>query len=165
LGRAYRFFGVHSLESSEIRLAVIGVLLPSVFILGFSSLAAVLPVGLKSLSHSGPHGLTEILYAFASGAGNNGSAFGGLNANTPFYNFSLSISMLIGRFGVIVPVLGLAGLLSRKTPVPESAGTFPVTGALFGVLLMGAVVIVGALTFFPSLALGPILEHLQFVAR
>ncbi|NBO39678.1 potassium-transporting ATPase subunit KdpA, partial [bacterium] len=164
IGRTPEYLG-KKIEAAEIRLAVVGVLLPSVLILVFSSLAAVLPSALKSLSHTGAHGLTEILYAFSSSAGNNGSAFAGLNANTIFYNVTLAVCMFVGRFGVIVPVLALAGHLSRKAAVPESAGTFPVSGVLFASLLGGVVLIVGALTFFPALALGPIVEHLQFLGK
>jgi K+-transporting ATPase ATPase A chain len=111
------------------------------------------------LNNNGPHGLSEILYAYTSGAGNNGSAFAGLNANTPWYDTTLGIDMLLGRFGMMVPLLALAGSLARKKIIPASAGTFPVTGTTFVLLLIGTVILVGALTFLPALALGPIVEH------
>jgi potassium-transporting ATPase potassium-binding subunit len=117
-------------------------------------------IGLSSLNNSGPHGLSEILYAFTSAVGNNGSAFAGLNANTWWYNVVLGWAMLGGRFLMIVPVLALAGNLARKKRVPPSTGTFPVNGAMFTVLLTGVILILGALTFFPVLSLGPVLEHL-----
>jgi K+-transporting ATPase ATPase A chain len=110
-------------------------------------------------NNNGPHGFTEILYAYSSATGNNGSAFAGIGANTPWYNTTLAFAMLVGRFAMIVPIMALAGSLGRKKQVPESAGTFPVSGALFTLLLMGTVLIVGALNFFPALTLGPIVEH------
>ena len=161
VGRSPEFLG-KKIEAPEIKLAVIGVLLPSVLILGGSAIAVMSEAGLKSLAHQGPHGLSEILYAFSSAAGNNGSSFGGLTSNTPFYNYMLSIALFFGRFGVILPVLGLAGLLARKKAVPDSAGTFPAYGTLFGTLLFSVALIVGALTFLPALVLGPIVEHLMF---
>jgi K+-transporting ATPase ATPase A chain len=130
-------------------------------ILGFSAVTLMMPnLGLSSLANGGPHGLSEILYAYTSTTGNNGSAFAGLNANTRWYNLSLTASMLIGRFLMIVPMLAIAGSLARKKLVPPSPGTFPVHTPLFAVLLVGVILIVGALTFFPALSLGPILEHL-----
>jgi len=117
-------------------------------------------MGLSSLSNNGPHGLTEILYAFTSAAGNNGSAFAGLNANTHWYNITLGFTMLAGRFLMMIPMLAIAGNLAQKKTVPPSPGTFPVNTSLFTILLTGIVLIVGALTFFPVLSLGPILEHL-----
>jgi K+-transporting ATPase ATPase A chain len=117
-------------------------------------------LGLSALTNHGPHGLSEILYAYASATGNNGSAFAGLSANTHWYNYSLSVAMFFGRFLMIVPMLAIAGNLAAKKIVPETAGTFPVTTPLFTVLLTGVIVIVGALTFFPVLSLGPVLEHL-----
>jgi K+-transporting ATPase ATPase A chain len=121
-------------------------------------------LGLTSLNNSGPHGLSEILYAFTSGAGNNGSAFAGLNANTLWYNSTLGINMLFGRFFMIIPTLAIAGSLVRKKSVPPSLGTFPVTTPLFTGLLVSVILIVGALTFFPVLSLGPIVEHLLMYA-
>jgi len=164
VGRSPEFLG-KKIEAPEIRLAVIGVLLPSVFILVGSAIACSTKIGLSSLTHSGPHGLSEILYGFSSATGNNGSAFGGLSANTPFYNYALGAAMFFGRFGVLIPALWLGGLLSTKRAVPESAGTFPVSGVLFSVLLLSVSLIVGALTFLPALSLGPIVEHLQMFAK
>jgi K+-transporting ATPase ATPase A chain len=117
-------------------------------------------LGLGSLTNHGPHGLSEILYAYISATGNNGSAFAGLNANTHWYNYSLAFAMFFGRFMMIVPMLAIAGNLAGKKSVPASAGTFPVTTPLFAILLIGVILIVGALTFFPALSLGPVLEHL-----
>jgi K+-transporting ATPase ATPase A chain len=114
---------------------------------------------LSSLNNGGPHGLSEILYAFTSAAGNNGSAFAGLNANTPWYNVALGLTMLIGRFWMMIPALAIAGVLAGKKTAPPGAGTLPTTGPLFSALLVGVIVIVGALTFFPALSLGPIVEH------
>jgi K+-transporting ATPase ATPase A chain len=121
--------------------------------------ASATDAGRASLNNAGPHGLSEILYAFTSGAGNNGSAFAGLNANTLFYNTALGITMLVGRFLMIVPVLGIAGSMIAKKTVPPGPGTFPTDGMLFTGLLVGVVLIVGALTFFPALSLGPVVEH------
>jgi K+-transporting ATPase ATPase A chain len=128
-------------------------------ILGFTAWASVSNWGTSSLANQGPHGLSEILYAYTSGAGNNGSAFAGLNANTPWYDTTLGVDMLLGRFGMIVPLLALAGSLARKKIIPANAGTFPVTGITFVALLVGTVILVGALTFLPALTLGPIVEH------
>jgi len=130
-------------------------------ILGFSSIAILMPnLGLSSLTNHGPHGLSEILYAYTSATGNNGSAFAGLNANTHWYNYSLAAAMFFGRFMMIVPMLAIAGNLANKKAVPASAGTFPVTTPLFTTLLTGVIIIVGALTFIPAITLGPVLEHL-----
>jgi potassium-transporting ATPase potassium-binding subunit len=164
VGRSPEFLG-KKIEAGEIKLAVVGVLLPSVFILGFSALSCLIPAGLSALSHQGPHGLSEILYAFSSAAGNNGSALGGLSVNTPYYNYLLAIAIFMGRFGVILPVLALAGLLVSKKTIPETSGTFPVSGPLFSFLLASVLLIVGALTFLPALALGPIVEHLLMVTQ
>jgi K+-transporting ATPase ATPase A chain len=129
-------------------------------ILALAAISSVEGFGTSSISNPGPHGLTQILYAFTSMAGNNGSAFGGLNGNTFWYNNAGAVTMLVGRFFMIIPMLAIAGNLARKKLVPPSLGTFPVTTPLFSVLLVGVIVIVGALTFFPALSLGPILEHL-----
>lgn len=158
IGRTPEIFG-KKLEPYEMIMATIAVILPSVIQLIFSAIASSHSFGLSSLNNTGPHGLSEILYAFASGAGNNGSAFASLNANTPFYNLSIAFAMLIGRFGTILPSLAIAGSLINKRFVPEEA-KFPTTGPLFVVMLVTVVIIVGALTFFPALVLGPILEHL-----
>ena len=145
------------------KLAMLYVLVFPLLILGFAAWAAVVPYGASSIANPGPHGLSEILYAFASGAGNNGSAFAGLNANTRFYNLALGADMLVGRFLMIVPALGIAGSMVDKKMVPAGPGTFPTSGALFVALLVAVVLIVGALTFFPALSLGPLVEH--FAAR
>jgi K+-transporting ATPase ATPase A chain len=158
VGRTPEYLG-KKIGATEVKLAALAVLAPSAAILLFTALACVSPWGLAGLNNGGPHGFSEILYAYSSAAGNNGSAFAGLSANTPQYNASLGIVMWIGRFFVIIPALALAGSLAAKQPVPTSAGSFPVAGMTFGVILTGTVLIVGALTFMPALALGPILEH------
>ena len=141
-------------------MATIAILIPASSILLGSALAAATDFGTSSLNNAGPHGLSEMLYAYVSCTGNNGSAFAGLNANTLFYNLTLSVALLLGRFGVIIPVLAIAGSMAEKKIAPPGAGTFPTHGALFITLLAVMVVIVGALTFLPALALGPIVEHL-----
>jgi potassium-transporting ATPase potassium-binding subunit len=163
VGRTPEYLG-KKIEAHEVKLAMLSVLILTLIILGFSAAASRLPAGLSSLNNKGPHGFSEILYAFTSGAGNNGSAFAGLNANTLFYNIALGFDMFFGRFFMLIPILGIAGSLAAKKKIPESAGTFPVTGPLFTILLIGVVVIVGALTFFPAFALGPIVEHLLMKA-
>lgn len=163
VGRTPEYLG-KKIEAGEIKLAVIGVLAPSVIILVFSAIACISDVGLSSLANKGPHGLSEILYAFASAAGNNGSAFAGLNGNTTFYNTMLGMAMLVGRYAVIFPVLAIAGSLAAKKQTPPSTGTFPTEGGLFATLLGSTVLIVGALTFFPALCLGPIIEHFLMLA-
>jgi K+-transporting ATPase ATPase A chain len=162
VGRTPEYLG-KKIESREIKLAMLYVLIFPLIILGFSAWAAVAPYALSSLNNAGPHGLSEILYAFSSAGGNNGSAFAGLNANTPWWNVSMGIAMLAGRFWMMIPVLGIAGAMVGKKTVPPSLGTFPTNGLLFMVLLIGVVLIVGALTFFPVLSLGPVLE--EFLAR
>jgi len=159
VGRTPEYLG-KKIESHEVKLAMLSVLVLTLSILGFSAAASVLPAGLSSLNNKGAHGFSEILYAFLSGAGNNGSAFAGLNANTLFYNSTLGVDMFLGRFFMLIPILGIAGSLAAKKKVPASAGTFPVTGPLFSLLLVGVIVIVGALTFFPAFSLGPIVEQL-----
>jgi len=158
VGRTPEFLG-KKIESFEVRMAAIALLLPSGCILVSSALASISELGTTSINNFGPHGFSEILYAFASQAGNNGSAFAGLNSNTPFYNVLGGIVMLIGRFGVLVPLLAIAGSLANKNITPFSSGTFPTDTFLFGLLLFGTIMIVGALTFFPALVLGPIMEH------
>lgn len=147
------------IEAPEVVYALLGVLLPSAAILFLASISCVLPQGLASLGNKGPHGLSEILYAFTSASQNNGSAFASLNADTAYYNITTAIAMLIGRYGFMIPSLAIAGSLVRKKYVPPSAGTFPTEGYLFITLLIGVIIIVGALTFFPALCLGPIMEH------
>jgi potassium-transporting ATPase potassium-binding subunit len=159
VGRTPEYLG-KKIESHEVKLAMLSVLILTLCILGFSAAASVTPAGLSSRNNAGPHGFSEILYAYTSGAGNNGSAFAGLNANTLFYNTTLGFDMFLGRFFMLIPILGIAGSLAAKKKVPESAGTFPVTGSLFTILLVGVIVIVGALTFFPAFSLGPVVEHL-----
>lgn len=159
VGRTPEYFG-KKIEAYEIKWAIVGILIPSVVILFFTALGVTTKPGLASILNKGPHGFFEVLYAFSSGAGNNGSAFAGLNANTPFYNILIGIIMLIGRFGVIIPVLAIAGNLVKKNITPETAGTLSTNNFLFGFLLLSVIIIVGALTFFPALSIGPIIEHL-----
>jgi K+-transporting ATPase ATPase A chain len=158
VGRTPEYLG-KKIEAREIKLAIIAVLLPSACILLLSALAIVTDAGLSSRANSGPHGLSEILYAFSSGAGNNGSAFAGLNANTTFYNTLIGLAMWVGRFGVIVPALAIAGNMVTKRVAPPSPGTFPTDSPLFAGLLIAVILIVGALTFFPALSLGPVVEQ------
>ncbi len=163
VGRTPEYLG-KKIEAWEMKMATLAILIPSVVILLGSAFAAVIPQGTNSIANPGPHGLSEILYAFASAAGNNGSAFGGLNANTPFYNLALAKAMFLGRFGVIIPVLAIAGSLAEKKISPPGQGTFPTNGWLFAVLLAGVVLVIGALTYMPALALGPVVEHLQMLS-
>jgi K+-transporting ATPase ATPase A chain len=158
VGRTPEYFG-KKIEAYEIKWAIVGVLIPSVCILFFTALGATTETGLSSILNKGPHGFSEILYAFSSGAGNNGSAFAGLNANTVFYNVLIGIAMLFGRFGVIIPVLAIAGSLVKKNIAPETSGTLRTDNPLFAFLLLSIILIVGALTFFPALSIGPIIEH------
>ena len=158
VGRTPEYLG-KKIEAREMKLAMLYVLIFPLLILGFAAWAAVAPYGVSSLANKGPHGLSEILYAFSSGAGNNGSAFAGLNANTRFWNLALGFDMLAGRFLMIVPALAIAGSMVDKKMVPAGPGTFPTNGALFAALLVGVILIVGALTFFPALSLGPLVEH------
>ena len=162
VGRTPEYLG-KKIEAREMKMATLAVLIPAVTILAGSAAAAATAFGVGSVANPGPHGLSEILYAFSSSAGNNGSAFAGLNANTAFYNLMLAAAMLIGRFGVILSVLAIAGSLAEKKISPPGPGTFPTHGWLFAVLLAGVVMIVGALTFMPALALGPVVEHLQMI--
>jgi K+-transporting ATPase ATPase A chain len=158
VGRTPEYLG-KKIEAKEIKLTVIYILIFPLAVLLFSAWSAVSPQGLASLNNPGPHGLTEILYAYSSGAGNNGSAFAGLSADTPWWNVTLSIAMLLGRFAMILPVLAIAGSMAGKKTAEASSGTFPTDGPTFTVLLVGVILIVGALTFFPALTLGPVLEH------
>jgi potassium-transporting ATPase potassium-binding subunit len=163
VGRTPEYLG-KKIESYDVKMAMLAILILTFTILGFSAVAIVKPFGASSISNPGPHGLSQVLYAYVSSTGNNGSAFGGLNVNTMWYNTSTAVAQLLGRFFMIIPVLAIAGSLARKKTVPESAGTFPVTGGLFAGLLVSTILIVGALTFFPALSLGPILEHLLMSA-
>jgi len=159
VGRTPEYLG-KKLEAKEVKMAMLAILILPLSILGFTALASVLPAGLAGLNNSGPHGFSEILYAYSSGTGNNGSAFAGLNANTPFYNTTIGLAMLLGRFAFIVPMMAVAGSLAEKKIVPPSAGTFPTHTPLFVGLLCGVILIIGGLTYFPALALGPLVEHL-----
>ncbi|GGE78139.1 potassium-transporting ATPase subunit KdpA [Sphingomonas prati] len=162
VGRTPEYVG-KKIESREVKLAVLAIAVLPLMILGLTSLSAVLQAGLAGPLNKGPHGFSEILYAFTSAVGNNGSAFAGLTANTPYYNGLLGIAMWFGRFFVIVPMLAIAGSLAAKRHVPESAGSFPTTGGLWVGLLVGIILILGGLTFLPSLALGPIADHLAMI--
>jgi K+-transporting ATPase ATPase A chain len=163
VGRTPEYLG-KSIQAYEVQMAMLAILVFPLTVLVLTGISLVSPgFGLASLLNHGPHGLTEVLYAFTSGTGNNGSAFAGLDVNTPWYNTTIGLATLVGRFFVIVPTLAIAGSLGKKKRVPPSAGTFPVTSPLFAGLLVGVIVIVGALTFFPALSLGPIVEHLLMV--
>jgi K+-transporting ATPase ATPase A chain len=159
VGRTPEYLG-KKVEAFEVKMAIIAVLAPALVILIFSAWALVNYAGLAGIHNGGPHGLSELLYAFTSAAGNNGSAFAGLDANTPFYNIMLGIGMLIGRFGVIIPVMAIAGGMAKKKIIPLSTGTFRTDNALFAGLLIAVILIIGGLTFFPALSLGPVAEHL-----
>jgi K+-transporting ATPase ATPase A chain len=159
VGRTPEYLG-KKVEAYEMKMAMLVVLVLGASILGFTALATVTTQGLAGPLNAGPHGFSEILYAYSSQTGNNGSAFGGLTGNTPFYNITGAFAMLIGRYGMIVPILALAGSMAGKRRVAASLGTFPTTGVLFSVLVVGVIIIVGALTFFPALSLGPIVEQL-----
>jgi K+-transporting ATPase ATPase A chain len=158
VGRTPEYLG-KKLESREVKMAILAILILPLSILGFTAVAAVIPAGLAGPANMGPHGFSEILYAYTSGTGNNGSAFAGISANTPFYNVTIGFATLIGRFLMIVPMLAVAGSLAAKKIVPPSAGTFPTHTPLFVGLLVGVILIVGGLTYFPALALGPVVEH------
>ncbi len=157
VGRTPEYLG-KKIEAREVKLTMLAVLCLPLIMLGFTAFAVVLPAGLSTISASGPHGFTEALYAYVSGAGNNGSAFAGLSPDT-YWNTTMGIDMLAGRFLVMIPALAIAGAMAAKKTVPPSAGTFPTTGALFVGLVVGVIIIVGGLTFFPAVALGPIVEH------
>ena len=163
VGRTPEYLG-KKIEAREVKMTVLAILCMPLALLGFLAIASVSPTALKSLANNGPHGFSEMLYAYTSAVGNNGSAFAGLSANLPFWNLTLGIAMLVGRFAVIVPMLAIAGSMAAKKFTPPSAGSFPTDGALFIALLVAIVVIVGGLTYFPALALGPIVEHLSLLA-
>ena len=163
VGRTPEFMG-KKIESHEMKLAMLAVLILPLVILGFTAVAAMLPAALASLANAGPRGLTELLYAYSSAAGNNGSAFAGLSANTIWFNTTLGIAMALGRFAYVVPVMAIAGSLAAKTRAPQSSGTFPTDTPLFIGLLVGVILILGGLQFFPALALGPIVEHVLMLA-
>jgi K+-transporting ATPase ATPase A chain len=163
VGRTPEYLG-KKIEAYDVKMAMLAILVLSFSILAFSAISVVKPSGLAGITNPGPHGLSQILYAYTSATGNNGSAFAGLSANTMWYNATLACAMLLGRFFMVIPILAIAGNLVRKKITPASLGTFPVTGGLFTGLLVSTIVVVGALTFFPALSLGPILEHLLMAA-
>ena len=158
VGRTPEYLG-KKIESYEVKMAMLALLVLAIDILAFAAWASVSQWGLAGLNNSGPHGLSEMLYAYTSSTGNNGSAFAGLNANTRWYNTTLGISMLVGRFLMIVPILAMAGSLAAKKVAPANVGSFPVSGGTFLILLLGTVLLVGALNFLPALTLGPVVEH------
>jgi K+-transporting ATPase ATPase A chain len=164
VGRTPEYVG-KKIEAREVKMAMLAILVLPLMYLGWTAVAVVLPSAVASMANSGPHGFTEVLYAFTSATGNNGSAFGGLTGNTFFYNLTLASSMFVGRFFMIVPAMALAGSLAAKKSIPPSAGTLPTTGGLFVGLVVGVILIIGGLTFFPALALGPIVEHLAMNAN
>jgi potassium-transporting ATPase potassium-binding subunit len=159
VGRTPEYLG-KKIEKREMQWVTVSILSPGALILIGAGISSILPVALSSLGNKGPHGLSEIIYAFTSAAGNNGSAFAGLNANTDYYNLTLGFVMMLARLAIIIPSLAVAGLLARKKITPPSAGTFSTDGLLFGILLICVILIIGALTFFPAMSLGPIVEHL-----
>jgi potassium-transporting ATPase potassium-binding subunit len=163
VGRTPEYIG-KKIEAREVKLAMLAILVLPLMILGWTAVAVVYPPAVASMANPGPHGFSEVLYAFTSQTANNGSAFGGLTGNTLFYNLTGGISMLVGRFGMIVPTMAIAGSLAAKKSVPLSAGTFPTDSTLFVGLVLGVIVIIGGLTFFPALALGPIVEHLAMAS-
>jgi len=158
VGRTPEYLG-KKIQSYEVKMSMLALLVLCLSILGFAAWAAVSQWGLAGLNNSGPHGLSEIIYAYSSATGNNGSAFAGLTANTPWYDTTLGIAMFIGRFMMIIPIMAIAGSLAAKKTTPFSVGTFPVSGFTFVALLIGTILLVGALNFLPCLALGPIVEH------
>jgi K+-transporting ATPase ATPase A chain len=173
VGRTPEYVG-KKIEQKEVKMAIIAILATSLVILCFTAISSVAPFAANhywnppgpstaNLNNGGPHGFSEILYTYSSGAGNNGSAFAGINANTPWYNLSIGLDMLVGRFLFIIPALAIAGSLASKKLIPVTSGTLPTNGSLFVILLIGTVVIVGALTYFPALSLGPIVEHMQML--
>ncbi len=164
VGRTPEYVG-KKIEAKEVKMAMLAILVLPLMYLGFTAVAVVYPTAVASMANAGPHGFSEVLYAFTSQTANNGSAFGGLTGNIPFYNVTGAIAMLVGRFWMIVPAMAIAGSLAAKKSVPPSVGTFPTTGGLFVGLLVGVILIIGGLTFFPALALGPIVEHLSMRAN
>ncbi len=164
VGRTPEYVG-KKIESREVKMAMLAILVLPLMYLGWTAVAVVLPSAVASMANAGPHGFTEVLYAYTSQTGNNGSAFAGLTGNTPFYNITGGVAMFVGRFFMIVPAMALAGSLAGKKSIPPSAGTLPTTGGLFVGLVVGVILIIGGLTFFPALALGPIVEHLAMTAN
>ena len=163
VGRTPEYVG-KKIEAKEVKMAMLAILVLPLMYLGWTAVAAVNPDGVSQLGNPGPHGFTEMLYLYTSSTGNNGSAFAGLTGNTPFYNVTGAIAMFVGRFWMIIPAMAIAGSLAAKKSIPVSSGTFPTTGGLFVGLVVGVIVIIGGLTFFPALALGPIVEHLAMIA-
>jgi len=164
VGRTPEYVG-KKIEAREVKMAMLAILVLPLMYLGWTAVAVVLPSAVASMANAGPHGFTEVLYAYTSQTGNNGSAFAGLTGNTPFYNITGGVAMFVGRFFMIIPAMAIAGSLVQKKSVPASAGTFPTTGGLFVGLVVGVILIIGGLTFFPALALGPIVEHLAMNAN
>ena len=163
VGRTPEYVG-KKIEAREVKMAMLAILILPLMMLGWTAIAVVYEPAVASIGNAGPHGFSEVLYAFTSQAANNGSAFAGLTGNTPFYNLAGAVAMFIGRFWMIVPAMAIAGSLAAKKTVAASNGTFPTTGGLFVGLLVGVILIVGGLTFFPALALGPLAEHLAMLA-
>jgi K+-transporting ATPase ATPase A chain len=163
VGRTPEYVG-KKIEAKEVKMAMLAILILPLMYLGWTAVAVIYPPTVASMANAGPHGFSEVLYAYTSQTANNGSAFAGLTGNTPFYNLTGAISMLIGRFWMIIPAMAIAGSLAQKKVVAASGGTFPTTSGLFVGLLVGVILIVGGLTFFPALALGPIVEHLAMQA-
>ncbi|HET6839064.1 MAG TPA: potassium-transporting ATPase subunit KdpA, partial [Bradyrhizobium sp.] len=163
VGRTPEYVG-KKIEAREVKMAMLAILVLPLMYLGWTAIAVVLPSAVASMANAGPHGFTEVLYAYTSQTGNNGSAFAGLTGNTPFYNITGGVAMFVGRFFMIVPAMAIAGSLAGKKSIPPSAGTLPTTGGLFVGLVVGVILIIGGLTFFPALALGPIVEHLAMTA-
>ncbi len=163
VGRTPEYVG-KKIEAKEVKMAMLAILVLPLMYLGWTAVAMLVPSAVAAMNNPGPHGFTEVLYAYVSQDGNNGSAFAGLSANTAFYNITGAVAMFVGRFLMIVPAMAIAGSLAAKKSIPASAGTFPTTGGLFVGLLVGVIVIVGGLTFFPALALGPIVEQLAINA-
>jgi K+-transporting ATPase ATPase A chain len=164
VGRTPEYVG-KKIEAREVKMAMLAILVLPLMYLGWTAVGVVLPSAVASMNNAGPHGFTEVLYAYTSATGNNGSAFGGLSGNTFFYNLTLASAMFVGRFFMIVPAMAMAGSLASKKSIPPSAGTLPTTGGLFVGLVVGVILIIGGLTFFPALALGPIVEHLAMNAN
>mgnify|MGYP001172818624 CR=1 FL=1 len=163
VGRTPEYIG-KKIEAKEVKMAMLAILVLPLMYLGWTAIAVVYPTAVASIANPGPHGFSEVLYAFVSQTANNGSAFGGLTGNILFYNVAGGVAMLVGRFIMIVPAMAIAGSLAAKKSVPESVGTFPTTGGLFVGLVVGVMVIIGGLTFFPALALGPIVDHIAMTA-
>jgi K+-transporting ATPase ATPase A chain len=164
VGRTPEYVG-KKIEAKEVKMAMLAVLILPLMYLGWTAVATIVPSAVAATNNAGPHGFTEILYLYTSSTGNNGSAFAGISANTPFYNITGAVAMFFGRFWMIIPAMAIAGSLAAKKTVPASVGTFPTTGGLFVGLVVGVIVIVGGLTFFPALALGPIVEQLAMHAN